>query len=443
MRRRDLLKSFLVSIPAGKLVADSWPQFRGPGSRGIAANDPRLPVTWSNQNNVVWKKDIPGRGWCSPITWNDQIFLQTNISAAGDAPAGKGFFGGSKPHFAPTDEHRWIVYAFDFKDGRTRWSTEVFKGVPKAPRHEKNSYASETLVTDGEHIYAHCGDLATHCLDMAGKVVWSKEWPALETSYGYGTASSPALYEGRLYIVNDNERNSYIVALDKLTGREIWGVNRDEVTTWSTPYLWKNEGRTEIITAGRKKVRSYDLEGKVLWEFSGMSSLTIPTPFSDGGLLYVASGYRGDQQRPVYAVRPGASGDITLEPGKTSNQYIAWSLPQGASYIPSPVVYDGRFYTLLDQGFLTCHDAKTGAQIYDKQRIDPASGNFTSSPWAYNNRIFCLSEDGDAYVIQAGPEFKVVGKNSMEEECLASPAIANGSLILRTFSKLYRIGTPA
>jgi outer membrane protein assembly factor BamB len=243
--------------------------------------------------------------------------------------------------------------------------------------------------------------------------------------------------------VNDNEQQSYIVALDKSTGREIWRVNRDEPTTWSTPYIWQNEQRTEIVTSGRKNVRSYDLDGKLLWELSGMSSLTIPTPFSGDGLLYATSGYRGDQQRPVYAIRPGAKGDITLESGKTSNQFVAWSWPQAGPYMPSPVLYNGRFYTLLDQGFLTCHNAKTGEEIYGRQRIDPASANFTSSPWAYNNRIFCLNEDGDTYVIEAGGPFKVLGKNSLQEMCMATPAIANGGLILRTFSKLYRIGKAA
>jgi outer membrane protein assembly factor BamB len=243
-----------------------------------------------------------------------------------------------------------------------------------------------------------------------------------------------------LYIVNDNEQHSYILALDKATGKELWRVDRDEPTTWSTPYIWKNDKRTEIVTAGRNKIRSYDLEGKLLWELSGMSSLTIPTPFSADGLLYVTSGYRGDQQRPAYAIRSGASGDISLKDGRANNDFVAWSWPQAGPYMPSPVVYGGRYYTLLDAGFFTCHDAKTGKEIYGRQRIDPMSPNFTSSPWAYNDRIFCLNEEGDTYVIQAGPEFKVLGKNSLEEYCMASPAIVNNSLILRTFSKLYRIG---
>jgi outer membrane protein assembly factor BamB len=349
-------------------------------------------------------------------------------------------FGGRQQYFPPSDEHRWMLYCFDFKNGHTNWATELSKGIPKVSRHPKNSFASETPVTDGTHVYAHFGDLGTYCLNMNGEILWSKEWPLLETRYGYGTGSSPALYEGRLYIVNDNEKQSYITALDKLTGREIWRVNRDEPTTWSTPYIWRNDQRTEIVTVGTKKVRSYDLNGKLLWEISGMSLLAIPSPFSYDGLLYVATGYPTDQRRPVYAVRPGASGDITPENGQADNQYIAWSLPKGGPYVPSSMIYGSLYYTLFDEGFLTCHDAKTGKEIYGKQRINPSSTGFTSSPWAYNNRIFCLNEDGDTFIIQAGPEFKVLGKNSVDEACLASPAISGGSLMLRTLSHLYRIG---
>jgi outer membrane protein assembly factor BamB len=440
MRRRDLLKGLVACLPARALLADSWPQFRGPGARGIAGDDRRLPLTWSDSENVLWRIDVPGRGWSSPVVWNDQIFIQSTVSTAGEGLQRKGMFGGRQQYYPPPDEHRWMLDSFDISSGKTRWATELFKGVPKVSRHPKNSFASETPVTDGERVYAHFGDVGTYCLDMTGKILWSKEWPLIETRYGYGTGSSPALHEGRLYIVNDNEKQSYMLALDKLTGREIWRVTRDEPTTWATPYIWRNERRTEIVTVGTKKVRSYDLKGNLLWEITGMSLLAIPSPFASDGLLYVASGYPTDEKRPVYAIRPGASGDITPADNKPGSEYIAWSLPQGGPYVPSPIIYGGLYYTLLDSGFLTCHDAKTGKEIYGKQRIDSASSGFTSSPWAYNSCIFCLNEDGDTYVIQAGPEFKILGKNSLGDTCLSSPAIASGSLILRTLTHLYRIG---
>jgi outer membrane protein assembly factor BamB len=440
MLRRELLKGLLACLPARALLADSWPQFRGPGARGIADDDPRLPLTWSSRENVLWQIDVPGRGWSSPIVWNDQIFLQSTINTAGEQDQKTGMFGGRQQYYPPDSELRWMIYSFDLENGRMRWEAELHKGIPEISRHPKSTFASETPVTDGERVYAHFGDLATYCLNMDGKILWSKQWPLLKTRYGYGTASSPVLHEGRLYIINDNEEQSYLLALDKLTGREIWRVNRDEPTNWSTPYIWRNNQRTEIVTTGTNKVRSYSLDGELLWEISGMTTLVIPTPFSDDGLLYVSSGYPMDSNSPVFAVRPGAGGDIT--PGAdNSDRYIAWHLPRGGSYIPSSLLYKGLYYTLHDAGMLTCHDAKTGEEIYGKQRIDPASGGFTSSPWAYNDHIFCLSEEGVTYVIQAGSEFKVLGKNSMDEICMASPAIADGSLILRTLTKLYRLSS--
>ncbi len=438
MLRREILKSLVALFPAGVLLADTWPRFRGADALGVAVDDPRLPLTWNRNENIVWSINVPGRGWSSPIVWHEQIFLQSCISESEKSARSKGMFGGRQQYHPPEDEHRWVVYSVDFKTGHFRWETELHREIPGISRHPKNTFASETPATDGNHIYAHIGDLGTYCIDMEGRIVWQKEWPSIETRYGYGTAASPVLHENRLYLINDNEKQSYLIALDKRTGREIWRVNRDEPTTWGTPYIWRNKLRTEIITAGTNKVRSYSLEGTLLWEIAGMALLSIPSPFASGELLYVSSGYPISETSPVYAIRPGAAGDITLENNQTSNDYIAWSLPRGGSYLPSPLIYKGRYYTLLDNGFLTCHDPKTGREIYGKQRIAAASG-FTSSPWAYNDHIFCLSEDGDTYVVKAGDDFELVGKNSLEDTCLASPAIAGGSLILRTLARLYRI----
>ncbi len=232
-------------------------------------------------------------------------------------------------------------------------------------------------------------------------------------------------------------RNRDPMALDKRNGGEvIWKVDRDEKSNWATPYIWKHEGRTEIVTPGTMKTRSYDLDGKLLWEFAGMSTISIPTPFSKFGLLYVTSGYVGDQNRPVYAIKPGAKGDITLAKGATSSDAVAWYLPQAGPYNPSPIIYGDTYYTLLDRGFLTAHDAKTGKEIYGKQRIDANTTAFTASPWAANGKLFALSEDGDTFVIQAGPEFKVLAKNSLDELCMSTPAVADGNLVIRTAARL-------
>jgi hypothetical protein len=429
---------FAASVVAtGSASSDRWPQFRGPGSLGVA-EDPALPDRWSATENVAWKTDIPGTGWSSPVVWGDNIFVTSVVSSVeGEKPKKGLYFGGERP--APTDIHRWVVYCVDFKTGRIRWEREVQKGPPPSARHLKNSYASETPVTDGERVYACFGNIGLFCFDLKGTLVWSKRWGPFKTRYGWGTAASPVLHKDRIYVVNDNDEQSFIAAFDKKTGNQVWRVDRKEGTNWATPYVWENQLRTEIITPGTGKVRSYDLDGKLLWEFGGMSSISIPTPFSSHGLAYIASGYVGDANRPVYAIRPGASGDITLPKGETSSKYVAWYQPQAGPYNPSPLVYGDYYYTLYDRGFFTCHDARTGQEIYAKVRIDPGVNAFTSSPWAYNGKIFCLSEDGDTFVIQAGAEYKLLGKNSLDEMCMATPAIARGSLIIRTASKLYRI----
>ena len=428
---------------AGPLAAVSpqhWPQFRGAESLGTSADDPRLPETWSATENVRWKTPLPGMGWSSPVVWNDRVFL-TNVVSDGPVEAVKKglYFGGNRPDIAQ-DPHRWIAYGIDFETGEIKWEKQLHRGIPPAPRHLKNSYASETPVTDGTHVYAHFGYLATWCLDIAGNVVWKRDWKPYRVRHDWGTSASPVLHQGRLYILYDNEERSTLSCLDKLTGKTIWETERDELSNWSTPFVWENEQRTEIVTTGTGKVRSYDLDGKLLWEFQGMSSIVIPMPFAGHGLLYVAAGYVGDQNRPVYAIRPGAKGDISLKEGQASNEFIAWHHPQAAPYNPSPMLYKNLYYTLYDRGFLTCHDAVSGREIYGKQRIEAGANAFTASPWAYNDKIFCLSEDGDCFVIEHGEEYRLAGKNSIGELCMATPAIAQGSLILRSEKHLYRIG---
>ncbi len=436
-RSRWVAVMWMLAVGVGLAANDNWPQFRGAGSLGVV-EDPRLPDRWSTTENVAWVAEIPGQGWSSPVVWGDTIVV-TSVVSDGDVevPNGGLFFGGERS--VSGDVHHWMVYGIDWETGRVRWEREVHRGVPEARHHVKNTYASETPVIDGERVYAYFGNLGVFCLDMDGRLLWSTQFEPVRTRSGWGTASSPVLHDGRLYIVNDNTDQSFIVALSAETGAEIWRTARDERSSnWSTPYVWENELRTEIVTTGSGKVRAYGLDGHLLWELTGMSSITVPTPFSKFGLLFLSSGYIADPRRPVFAIRPGASGDITLAEGEQSNDYIAWFHPQAASYNTSPIIYGDAYYTLFDRGFFTSHDAKTGQEIYGKQRIQVGVG-FTSSPWAYNGRIFALSEDGDTYVIAAGPEFTVVGKNSLDEFTMATPAIARGSLIIRTVSKLYRI----
>ena len=422
------------------LFAEQWPQFRGPGSAGLGEGA-NLPDKWSATENVKWKTPIAGHGWSSPIAWGDRVFV-TSVIPIGETEAPKKglYLQGERP--APTIEHRYMIMAISFATGKMIWQRQLHRGVPPGPRHLKNTFASETPVTDGTRVYAAFGNVGIYAMDLDGAALWSKPLDAAATRNGWGTASSPVIHDGRLYFVNDNEDASSLMAIDAASGNTIWRVERPKETNWSTPFVWTHVGRTEIVTNGTSAIRSYGLDGKPLWQLSPSSTHVIPTPFTAGGLLYVSSGYVGDPRRPVYAIRPGGSGDISLKPDETSNASIAWSLPQGGTYNTSAIVYGDRYYTLFDRGFFTCHDAKTGKEIYTKVRLDPTASGFTASPWAYNGKIFAMSEDGTTYVIEAGPEFKVIGQNVLDEFTMASPAIHRDSLIIRTATSLYRIGNP-
>jgi outer membrane protein assembly factor BamB len=430
----QLLFTFGSSAWAG----DDWTAFRG-GPRAGVAETP-LAETWSADRNVVWKADIAGRGWSSPVVVGDRVFVTSAVSDGKVAEPRKGLYITDLSGTVPPGEHRWLVHCLDWTTGKTLWTREAARGVPAAAVHLKNSCATETPVTDGQRIYAYFGNVGVFCYDLAGKEVWSRKWPAVKTRMGWGTAASPALHGDRLFIVNDNQDRSYLVCLDKRTGKSLWEVERDEKSNWATPFVWQHEQRTEIVAAGSNRVRSYDLDGKLLWELRGMSEIAIPTPFAANGLLFVTSGYVLDlKAKPVYAIRPGAEGDISLKPEETASKWIAWSLPQAGPYHPTPLVHGDYLYILYDRGFLSCYEAKTGKTVYEKQRVGSATA-FTASPWAAGNRIYCLSEDGDTFVLRAGPKFEVLGKNGLDEMCLATPAPARGSMLIRTQTKLYRIG---
>ena len=414
-----------------------WPQFRGPGSLGVA-DGAGLPDRWSTRENVAWKTEVPGRGWSSPVVWGDHVFLTTVVTDGEVESPKKGLYFGGERKDIPQAEHRWLVLCLDLATGQERWRREVHRGIPPNQLHVKNTYASETPVTDGVRVYALFGNVGLFCLDFEGQPVWSTNWPPVKTRYGWGSAASPVLHGDRLFVVNDNEDKSFAVALDTRTGRQLWRVDRDEPSNWATPFVWPHAGRTELVTPGRHKVRSYSLDGQPLWELGGMSSIVIPTPFTKFDLLFVSSGYVGDKARPIFAVRPGAAGDISLAAGETNNAFIAWHQPAAGPYNPSPLVYGDHLYVLFDFGFLSCHDARTGQVVYDKQRVRPSGSTaFTASPWAADGKIFALSEDGETFVFQAGAEYRLLHVNPLEEMCLATPALAGDRLLIRTLGRLY------
>ncbi len=379
---------------------DHWPQFRGPDSTGVAHNE-GLPDRWSATENVAWKTDIPGRGWSSPIVWGNRVFLTTAVNSGTAEEPKKGlYFGGNRPD-PPDAVHQWKVYCLDLLTGEILWQHQVHEGKPETPIHVKNSYASETPVTDGQRVYFCFGSIGLFCFDMQGNQLWRHTLEPRKVRFGWGTAASPVLYEERLYLVKDNDEDSYLLALDKRTGEQIWRVARDEKSNWSTPYVWSNERGSEIVTLGSGKVRSYDLDGSLLWSLQGMSSITIATPYAHNGLLYFSSGYVGDRLRPVYAVRPGADGDISLSDDETSNDSVAWCQRTAGPYNPSTLIYQDRLYVLLDRALVACYDPGDGSVVFEPERL-PRGRAFTSSPWAYGDKVFCLNEDGVTYVLVPG-----------------------------------------
>jgi len=461
-----LLLTLVATVTTFSAENDNWPAFRGPHALPIAEDDTRLPSTWSATENVVWKTPVDGLGWSSPVIWGNRIFLTTVVSDGESQEPRMGLYfpfgspettdDGRFPDPKPgdlmereVDVHHWLVYAFDFDTGELEWTSEVNVGEPQFDRHLKNTFASSTPVTDGERVYAYFGNVGVFALDMAGEVVWERRFDPAVTRLGWGPAASPVLHDDTLFIVNDNDDQSFVVALDAATGAERWRVDRDEGTNWSTPFVWQHDARTELVTAGSDQVRSYDLDGNELWRFSGLNTISIPQPFSANGLLYVTSGYVGDAVRPVFAIRPGAQGDITLQAGQASNDAVVWYQDRAGPYHPTPLVYGDYYFTLLDQGFYTVHDAHTGEeQYYSEQqvlnqevrrRVAVGAGGFTASPWAYNGKIFVLSEEGSAYVIDPADDFTVVGSNDLGEVAMSSPAIARGSLFIRTRSHLWRL----
>jgi outer membrane protein assembly factor BamB len=415
---------------------NNWAQFRGPGALGVSSN-PGLPEKWSPTENVLWKQEIPGRGWSSPVVWGNRIFLTTAMNEGKTEEPKKGlYFGGERK--ATRDTHHWKVLCMDLESGKVLWEKLARKGKPQGSIHIKNSYATETPVTDGERVYAYFGNHGLYCYTMDGDLLWSKDWPARKTRHGWGLAASPVLYRDRLYVVNDNDEQSFLVALDTRTGREIWRKKRDEKSNWATPYIWENELRTEIITSGTQKVRAYDLDGNELYRLGGNSSITIATPYSQFGLLYITSGYVGDRKKPIFAIRPGAMGDISLPSGRNSSEFVAWCQRRAGPYNPSTIVYGDLLYVLLDRGIAACYEARTGKVAYDPVRL-PDGRAFTSSPWAYNGKVFYLNEFGTTYVLEAGRKFKLSHTNKLlaDDMCMATPAIAGDKLIIRTDSRVY------
>ena len=464
LRRAGLLCVLLLASPAVRGQEIVWPQFRGPDSNPVGAHA-RLAERWSKTENVEWSREVPGRGWSSPIVTGGKVYVTTVTTEGKSKPPQAGTEYSNEyvaemmkqglsmeevlkrvtardielPHEVTL---HYFLYCLNLKSGEVEWRKEFHAGRPPGGRHRKNSFASESPVTDGKLVYVYVANLGLWAFDLRGKPVWSTPLEANPIYLDFGTGSSPALAGDLLVIVNDNQKQQYIAAFDKRTGKQVWRTNRDiggktepvQRSGWATPFVWRNTLRTEIVTVGPGEAISYDLAGKELWRMSGMAATPVPMPFAYGGLLYVDGG-RG---KPLFALRPGAAGDISLKQDQTSNEFVVWSQARGGTYLPTPVAYDGAIYALTETGILSRFDARTGEMTY-RTRIDPAATNFTTSPWAYNGKLFCLSEEGQTFVIAAGEKFQLLHVNALDEMAQATPALAGERLLIRTESRLYSI----
>ena len=457
----------LACLLATRMLAGAepiWPQFRGPEANPVG-REARLAEQWGKTENIEWASEIPGRGWSSPIVSGDRIFVTTAVTEGASKPPQIGTEY-SNEYAAELEKKglteaqitekvterdielpkevvlHYFLYCVNLKTGKVEWKREFHSGRPPGGRHRKNSFVSETPVTDGRSVYVYVANLGLYAFDMKGKALWTAPQEALPIYMDFGTGSSPVLVGGLVVFVNDNDQRPFIAAYDKKTGKEIWNKDRNVGTKgptpvrsgWVTPYVWRHDGRAEIVTVGPGKAISYDLSGKELWTMSGMSGSAIPMPFVYSGLLYL----NGGRGQPLFAVRPGAIGDISLKEGEKSNQYVAWTEPRGGTYLPTAVAYQGALYSVTETGILSRYDAKTGNVTY-RTRIDPAATAFTSSPWAYNGRVFILDEEGKTYVVAAGEKFELLRTNVLEDMALATPAIAGDRLLLRTEHRLYSI----
>lgn len=440
-----LLASSLVSGQPGQSGVVAWPQFRGAAASGVA-DGTKLPDTWAGSgDNLRWKVKIPGLSHASPIVWGDRVYVTTAVSSRADATFKPGLYGDGT---ASDDKsvHKWVVMALDRTSGKVVWERVAYEGVPKEVRHVKSTYASATPVTDGQVIVAWFGSQGLYAFDMDGLPLWSRDLGRLDVGaynapdFEWGPASSPIIADGRVFVQADQQKGSYLLAVDAKTGKDLWRAERDELSSWATPAVYRSARagvRAELVTNSPKRVRGYDpATGKELWTAGGSSMITAPTPIFTDDLIIVASGRA--PERPIFAIRPGAQGDITpATPGAAKS--LAWYKTARGSYMPTPVIYDGRLYVLSNQGLLDAYDVSTGDEVY-RQRLNHQGSGFSASPVAADGKLYFSSEDGEVFVVRAGPEFAILATNVMGEPLMATPALAGGTMFIRGQHHLFAIG---
>jgi outer membrane protein assembly factor BamB len=433
MRRSVVLALLVLTGSIAGLRAENWPQWRGPGGQGVSS-ETALPTEWQPDKNVAWKTELPGTGHSSPVVWNERIYL-TSVIEGEQIPGAKAVehILGGKPWVHPDSvsadrKHTFKVVALDTKSGKMVWEQTAYEGPVYDARHRRSSFAGPTAATDGKMVYAYFGPEGLYAYDASGKFAWKvvEKFPTL----GLGTGTSPVLFENLVIIQRDedNGENSVIVAYDKQTGKEAWKTKRSVEVSWGTPVLVPAAGRTEVVTNGSESIIAYDAAtGKELWRTKGVQSNAIHTPLVGHGLVIVTAGFPAKR---IIAIRPGEVAE---------DKRVAWEYTKGTGYVLSNILYGDYLYLLTDNGIVTCLDPKSGEVLYEGGRV-PSPARFMGSPVAFAGFVAMTSEDGDTYMLKAGPTHEIVRVNSVDEPVFSSLAIANGRIYIRGAKHLFAIG---
>jgi outer membrane protein assembly factor BamB len=434
----------LRPLPAAASAAGAWPSFRGRLASGIA-DDQHLPDRWDprTSENILWRTTIPGLGHSSPIVWGDHVFVTSAVSSRGKATFKPGLYGDGD---ASDDRspHKWVLFALNRRTGRIEWERVAYEGPPIDTRHIKSTYASATPATDGRTVVVSFGSQGVYAYDVNGNFRWKANLGHTKLgaydipSFEWGPASSPILWEDLVILQVDTHLDSFVLALDAATGAVRWKSDRDEYPSWGTPTVAATASGPELVTNASKFIRGYDPRtGKELWRLGGSSKITAPTPIFSDGLFIVASGRA--PERPIFVLKPGARGDITLKDGASASDSVVWSRTGRGSYMPTPLAYNGLLYVLANNGVFDAYDLKTGTEVY-RQRLSYVGSGYSASPVAADGKIYLSSEDGEMLVVAAGREFKLLGTNSMGELLMATPALSGGVMFIRTAESVFAVG---
>ena len=433
-----------TKLPAASAAAGSWPSFRGAEAAGIAS-DQKIPDRWDPKTgeNILWRTPIPGLAHSSPIVWGHRVFVTTAVSSNPAATFRPGLYGDGDAS-DDRSKQRWTIVALDKRTGKIEWQRVAFEGEPIDKRHIKSTYASATPATDGRIVVASFGSQGLYAYDVNGQFLWKVDAGRMNMgaydipTFEWGPASSPIFWNGMVLVQCDTQADSFVMALDAETGTVVWKTQRDELPSWGTPTVATTPEGPVLVTNASKFIRGYDPRtGKELWKLGGSSKITAPTPIYSDGLFVVASG-RGPE-RPIYVVRAGARGDLTLAAERTSSDAIAWSRTGCGPYMPTPLIYDGVLYVLANNGVFDAYDLKSGTEIY-RQRLPHLGSGFSASPVAADGKIYLSNEDGEMLVVTSGRDFKHVATNTMGELLMATPALSEGVMYVRSAASLVAIG---